>query len=40
MNENSRQEHQKQVDFAVGMAAIDGGKLDNHWDCRYFFYHP
>lgn len=26
MNENSRQERQKQVEFAVGMAAIDGGK--------------
>ena len=26
MNENSRQERRKQVEFAVGMAAIDGGK--------------
>lgn len=26
MNENSREERQKQVEFAVGMAAIDGGK--------------
>lgn len=26
MNENSRQERQKQVEFAIGMATIDGGK--------------
>ncbi|WP_438316745.1 antitoxin VbhA family protein [Sporosarcina sp. FA9] len=26
MNENSRTERQKKVEFAVGMAAIDGGK--------------
>lgn len=26
MNENSRTERQKQVEFAVGMAANDGGK--------------
>lgn len=26
MKENSRLERQKQVQFAVGMAAIDGGK--------------
>ena len=26
MNENSRTERQKQVEFAVGMAAIEGGK--------------
>ncbi|WOV83791.1 hypothetical protein PGH26_13040 [Sporosarcina jeotgali] len=26
MNENSRRERQKQVEFAVGMAAIVGGK--------------
>lgn len=26
MNENSQQERQKQIEFAVGMAAIDGGK--------------
>ncbi len=26
MNKNSRIERQKQVEFAVGMAAIDGGK--------------
>ncbi|WP_438313625.1 antitoxin VbhA family protein [Sporosarcina sp. FA9] len=26
MNENSRTEGQKQVEFAVRMAAIDGGK--------------
>ncbi|MFD1928908.1 antitoxin VbhA family protein [Sporosarcina siberiensis] len=26
MNENSQEERQKQIEFAVGMAAIDGGK--------------
>lgn len=26
MNENSREERQKQVEFAIGRAAIDGGK--------------
>lgn len=29
MKENSRLERQKQVNFAVGMAAIDGGKPSN-----------
>lgn len=26
MKENTREERKKQIDFAVGMAAIDGGK--------------